>query len=136
MQTNWQSSVLVLITPQWYSFSIVGAMPNESPYCNCFEMPSGSSISTMPFIKTLHESNSSPSFITTVPAFSTTANTMELHKARLIVNVIFVNALRFCVNPSSTSTSCSVRSVGSFSKQSRTVSRMLAFWKKLKRKLI
>ena len=114
MQTNWQSSHLVYITPRWYNLSMVGVIPklktrkwqhfqisnsgwgkwvffvflspvgrmerltDLSPRCKARpgspEAPP--SISTWPLIITDHESSSSPSFMTTVPAFSTTANTI------------------------------------------------------------
>ena len=70
-----------------------------------------------------HESSSSPSFMTTVPAFSTTAKTITRHKARRTERVMLANALRCCVNSSRISISSSDRSDGSFSKHSRTVSR-------------
>ena len=55
-------------------------------------VPSGRVISTCPLSITLHESSSSPSFMTMVPAFSTTANTMTAHNARLVANVMLAKA--------------------------------------------
>jgi hypothetical protein len=87
------------------------------------------STSTWPWISTDHESNSSPSFITTVPAFSTTANTITLHKAlrtasgTLVKATDHLKAFTCCVNFKGVSTSSSDRSEGDFSRHSRIVSR-------------
>ena len=59
-------------------------------------------MSTLPLMMTLHESSSSPSFMTTVPAFSTTAKTITRHSARRTDSVILANARKCCVNSSNT----------------------------------
>lgn len=123
IHTNWQSSVFVLITPLWYSFSMVGRMPNASPVVRICVSSPGMTTSTHPLTNTDQESNSSPSFITIVPVFSTTANTMTEHSAFRTASVMLVNAFRCWVNSSRASMSSSVRSEGSFSKQSLTLSR-------------
>ena len=60
--------------------------------CRCSIVPSGRVTSTCPLSMTDHESSSSPSFMTTVPALSTTANTMTAHRARLVARVMLANA--------------------------------------------
>ena len=57
-------------------------------------VPSGRSISTWPLRMTDHESSSSPSFMTTVCAFSTTANTMTAHSARRVASVMLAKACK------------------------------------------
>ena len=65
-----------------------------SPICRCSMVPSGRSISTWPLRMTDHESSSSPSFMTMVPIFSTTANTMTAHSARRIASVMLAKACK------------------------------------------
>merc|ERR1719491_1988135 len=67
-------------------------------------------------------SNSSWSFITMVPALSTTAKTMARHMDILTAWVMSANAFRVWVNSMSISMSSSPLSEGSFSRQSRTAS--------------
>merc|ERR1719481_1675792 len=63
---------------------------------------------------TLQLSNSSPSFMTTVPALSTTANTMAAHIFILTAWVMSAKASSVWVNSISISISSSTLSVGSF----------------------
>lgn len=115
--------------PRCKSLSMVGRMPKLSPTCSCSTSPLLYSTSTVPLIRTLQLSSSSPSVRTTIPARSTTANTMTAHSARLTARVMFVKALRCCVNSRRTSMSSSDLSTGSFSRHSLTVSRTVKLCK-------
>ena len=97
MQTNWQSSTTVVITPAWNSLAIVGLMPNPWPRDRVYDLEEeeeeeedredeeeeqeeqeeeeeeayllGPSTLTAPLMMTDQLSNSSWSFITMVPAW-------------------------------------------------------------------
>ena len=108
LNINWKSSETTPWTKHWTENSLVSTKKTSvrtlrtlkikdtslylSPIWSRSLDPSRRVTSTSPLRMTDQESSSSPSFITIVPSWGTTANTMTAHSARRVICVMLANA--------------------------------------------